>query len=590
MNYLIVYDKFTTNFNNMGLAVLNNARDIKIKEVINGEYLLNFITPITDDKYQYIQPENFVKVEGQLFRVRAITDIRDTTGKLESQVQCEHVYYDAHDCKFFPSVELIGQIPTQILQYAFSGTRFVVGTVEITTPTDIILDKVYTSDIVAKLVENVGGELVKDNWTVNLKKKRGNNNGVQFRFGKNNASLKREKKDTNLITRLYPYGKDGLQIAGALGYIDSPLIGNYDRPRIGHIDYKDIENPDELLTEALKEWTTAEQDGIDKPIVTYSGEFLELKKLKEYGDLEAYGIGDIVRIIDEGLNTDTTQRILEYEYYPYESKRSTVSLSNIKPSVYKDNRPSNIIGNTISASNYVDSITDSSKKLDPGWFQNIKTKLKTLFNGGIKDAVMHKTGDIWVDNPDNPTKAMGILADGFAIANNKLSNGDWDWKTFGTADGFVADLIVAGILKAVTVEGCTINGGTINVQTDVNVGNNINLGDITSAEEKNITFYNNTTVGMSSNIHLDTNGSLSIHGYQALYLGEGGSTEIELSEGEIKLNGSVIGLESSTFGQPDHNHGIPNGTRIAKYDAEGNIIGYVQWASSGGFYHDHYIY
>jgi hypothetical protein len=51
---------------------------------------------------------------------------------------------------------------------------------------------------------------------------------------------------------------------------------------------------------------------------------------------------------------------------------------------------------------------------------------------------------------------MGILADGFAIANSKKSNGDWDWKTFGTADGFFADLIVAGILKAITIEGCTI--------------------------------------------------------------------------------------------------------------------------------------
>ena len=510
MNYLIVYDRFTTDFNNLGLAVLEYANDIKVKEVINGEYLLDFKTPITDEKYQHIQPENFVKVEGQLFRVRKTTDIRDNTGKLEAQVQCEHVYYDSHDCKFFPTVELVGQTPTQILQYAFAGTRFTVGTVEIATPTDIFLDRVYPKQIVDKLIENVGGELAKDNWTISLKKKRGNNNGVQFRYGKNTASVRREKDETSIITRLYPYGKDGMQIAGALGYIDSPLIGSYDRPRIGHIDYKDIEDQAELLAAAQKEWTTPYQDGIDMPRVTYSGEFVELKKLQEYGELEAYGLGDVIRIIDEGLGVDTAQRIMEYEYYPYEAKRSTVSLSNTKPSVYKENRPSNIIGGAIGSGHYVDSIKDSSNKLDPGWFQNIKKKLKTLFNGGLKDAVMHKTGDIWVDNPDNPTKAMGILADGFAIANSKLSNGDWNWKTFGTADGFVADLIVAGILKAIDIEGVNITGssitggtivgsnivgGTINVATDVKVGQNLYLGNVSGNVHKGLFFYKDGTAG-----------------------------------------------------------------------------------------------
>lgn len=452
MDYLIVYDKFETAFSNMGLAVLENASSVKIKEVINGEFLLSFILPRNDPKWQYIQPENFVKVydcsqkKDQLFRVRGFDEQRDSTGKLTSNVQCEHVYYDAQDCKFFPTVELIGQTPAQILAYAFSGTRFTIGTVEITTPTDIVLDKVYPKQIVDKLIENVDGELIKDNWTVNLVTKRGSNAGVQFRFGKNIASIKKST-DGSIVTRLYPYGKDGLPIPGELGYIDSPLIGNYDRAKIGYIDYKDVEDPAELLTTAQAEWSTVDKDGIDKPRVTYSGEVLELKKLKEYGDFEAYGLGDTVKVIDDGIDTNTLQRIMEYEQYPYEAKRSTVSMSNTKPSVYKKNRYQNKIGSTFAATHYVNEIKDSSNKIDPGWFQNIKTKLKTLFNGQIHRAVVHTQGDIWVDNPDNPTMAMAIIAGGFAIANSKDANNNWEWKVFGTAtDGFVADLITAGTL------------------------------------------------------------------------------------------------------------------------------------------------
>ena len=335
----------------------------------------------------------------------------------------------------------------------FSGTRFTIGTVEITTMTDIFMDKVYPSEIVAKLIENVGGELIKDNWTISLVNKRGSNTGVEFRYGKNQASLKRETDAKGVITRLYPFGKDGLQIAGSLGYIDSPLIDNYDRPRAGHIDYKDIEDPAELLTAAQAEWSTSEKDGIDKPIVTYSGEFIELKKLQEYGDVEAFGLGDIVKIIDEGLDADTTQRIMEYDYYPYEPKKSTVSLSNTKPAVYKNNRPSNIIGDMIGSGNYVRDMQTSSGDINSGWLDNIRAKLQTEINGMVQTALQHVQADIYLNNQTNPTKAL-ILGPGlFAIANSKKPNGDWDWRTIATGDKLIADevdalWVYAGRVKA----------------------------------------------------------------------------------------------------------------------------------------------
>jgi phage minor structural protein len=486
MDYPIVYDNFETDFSGTGLAVLGNATNIKIKEVINGEFLLSFVLPRTDVSWQYVQPENFVKVfdcsqnKDQLFRIRAFDEIRDSTGKLTSNIQCEHVYYDAHDCKFFPIVELIGQTPAQVLTYAFSGTRFTIGTVEITTKTDIFLDKAYPSEIVAKLIENVGGELIKDNWTISLVNKRGSNTGVEFRYGKNQASLKRETDAKNVITRLYPFGKDGLQIEGSLGYIDSPLINNYDRPRIGYIDYKDIEDPADLLAEALKEWSTTERDGIDKPKVTYSGEFVELKKLQEYGDVEAFGLGDAIKIIDEGLNINTTQRIMEYEYYPYEPKRSTVVLSNLNPRVYRNSRPSNVIADTISQGQYVSDMQTSRGDINSGWLDNIREKLQTEINGMVQTALMHAQSDMYVDNIDNPTKAL-ILGPGlFAIANSKKPNGDWDWRTIANGDRVVADEVDAEWVYAGTVTTDQLIAGVAKISTalieDLVVGNNVIMG------------------------------------------------------------------------------------------------------------------
>lgn len=52
----------------------------------------------------------------------------------------------------------------------------------------------------------------------------------------------------------------------------------------------------------------------------------------------------------------------------------------------------------------------------------------------------------------NPTKLIYIGAGKMAIANSKLPSGAWNFRTWGTGDGFVADLIVAGVLRGAYME------------------------------------------------------------------------------------------------------------------------------------------
>lgn len=44
--------------------------------------------------------------------------------------------------------------------------------------------------------------------------------------------------------------------------------------------------------------------------------------------------------------------------------------------------------------------------------------------------------------------AMMLTGMGFMIANEKTDEGKWNWRTFGTGDGFTADAIVTGFLSA----------------------------------------------------------------------------------------------------------------------------------------------
>lgn len=462
LKYPIVFDKFATDFSGTGLAVLINAKNIKIREVINGEYMLSILLPRTDPAWQYIQPDNFINIEGQNFRIRSFDEVRDNTGKLLSNIQCEHVWYDAVDCKHLPDVTLIGVTPQAVLEEAFEGTRFTIGTIEITTLTDIFLSKANPMQVALKLIDNVGGELLRDNWTINLLNKRGADNGIQFRIGKNISTVKRTTDATNVITRLYPYGKDSIEISnvnGGLAYLDSPLIGNYDKPKVGFIDYKDIEDNIELKNTALEEWSTDDQDGIDKPRVTYDAQVVELKKLLEFGDAEAFSLGDVITIIDDGLNANTRQRIVEYEYYPFEPQRSTVKLINYDVKSYQEKQLGTMISGFTQTSRYVDSVTTSQGDINAASLENIQAKLSTEINVGLsKKACLHDYGDVWVDDLNNPTKAMGIVNGMFAIANSKKANGDWDWRTFGDGDGFFADLIIAGTLMGIIIKSLSSDG------------------------------------------------------------------------------------------------------------------------------------
>lgn len=44
--------------------------------------------------------------------------------------------------------------------------------------------------------------------------------------------------------------------------------------------------------------------------------------------------------------------------------------------------------------------------------------------------------------------AMMLCGSGFMCANGKRDDGSWNWRTFGTGEGFTADLITTGILRA----------------------------------------------------------------------------------------------------------------------------------------------
>ena len=451
MDYPIIYDKLTENpsgFLGYGLAIVENAKDICITEVLNGEYTLSFALPISDPKWQFIVEENFVKMEGQLFVIRNVSDSHGTDELCT--VNCEHVFFLLLD-EYIEWLEIVEETsPNTVLNSLLDETEFTVGNIDIATtnPDIVIIENQNPVAAINNVINIWGGEIKVDNWSVGLLTHRGSTApNIQFRYRKNMKNIKRTVDSSSLVTRLYAYGNDGLTIEDAventssLKYIDSQYINAYRRPKKGTVNF-DTGDPDELYTKALKYLTKAEI-----PNISYEVDVIELKKLTEYGALEEFALGDEVMVIDSELGIDVQARILEYERYPLEPARSRVVLANFRPRIEHPLSELRDFKNQIVTD-------DGGVKVKTAWFEGVINTLQNqlLASGAYATAQVIEGKGLLFENTDISSVDYGAMYIGpgiFAIAKEKTgSPPSWNWRTFGTGSGFTGDLILANSIKA----------------------------------------------------------------------------------------------------------------------------------------------
>lgn len=317
---LIVLDR-----NEKQLGYLTKAKNVELRERLNGESLLSFEIPFDGDEYTLLQLEGYVKLNGQLYVIKSIDESSD--GRMYATVQCVHVYIELVDEYIDRIVELFGVTAQQALSQALQGTQFT-GTVtsSVTGLRDIDISEMNVLKAVQLIREKWDCDLWFENRTVFLGT-RGINAGTEIRYGKNMKALKKPSSSQNVITRLYVYGKDGLTIESVNGgkkYIDSPNIGLYRRPKCADVRFNDIDDPNELLAEGQR--YLQKHDTID---VSYQIDFV---------DENEFGIGDTVTITHIPFNIQTVgTRVVERVTYPLEKHRlGNATLSSFVESTIDD--------------------------------------------------------------------------------------------------------------------------------------------------------------------------------------------------------------------------------------------------------------
>lgn len=296
---------------------LHEATSAIVKESMNGDFILTVKYPISDTGiYKRIKEDMLIKcptpvLGPQLFRIKKPVENND-----QLEITAYHITDDIMQRSVKP-VQVANQTCSIALSQMVQNVKTDLGDFSFTS--DIqdrrTFNMTETENIYSVLLDGkhsiVGtwkGELVRDNFSLVVKKNRGENRGVVITTHKNLKSYQRSKNSQNVITRIHArstFKPEGSEHETTIKVtVDSPLINSYP-----YINEKEYENNNLKTVEDLEKWAQAKftNEGIDKVSDSIKLEAYEL-------DGQVVHLGDTVNLKSLKHNADIFKKAIAYEY------------------------------------------------------------------------------------------------------------------------------------------------------------------------------------------------------------------------------------------------------------------------------------
>ncbi len=405
------------------------------------------------------------------------------------------------------------------LEVALAPTRWQCGTVDQTgtVASGLTFYHISAREALQKIL-SCGGELETvievsggkvSSRKVGIRQHRGDSSTHRrFTYTKDLVSISRTEH-FSAITACYGYGK-GVEtdnggygrkltfgdINGGLNYVaDSTALKEYGRPSgtgfahvFGQYENSECEDASQLLSE-----TKAYLAEHNEPGVTYEADVVDLVQFGR--SWEGVSVGDDVQIVDKEFSPElrcsgrVTKLVTDLL-----GGTQTVNLGNVTETM-ADMWASQ--QQAVSSLSRRSSSWDVAASTNASYLQQVVDGLNEQFNlsGNSYCFTSFEKGTIYssvpLDENGNPTKSGGsalqLCSQGFRIASTTKADGSWDWRTFGTGDGFTADLITAGTIDTNLIKAGTISdkpgNNTWDLDNGVLTSKKINAtGTFTSAE------------------------------------------------------------------------------------------------------------
>ncbi len=325
-----------------------------VHEEINGEFSITIKVAEASDHLDSVVCGAIVRANTprgpQLFRLSKPTETLDG-GK---EAFGWHISYDLHQDMILNrswAGKTGAEVLPDILQAGISESRFS-GTSDISLISDMRI--VRTSVLGAIIgeqdnsyVNRWGGEIERDNFTVNMRARLGADKGVVIEYRKNLMGLTYEEDDDELANRIIPTGLDSDNSVIMLPevYIDSERISETPLPHTRHVHFGDIKvgakddagnvlYADAAAVQTKLRELVAEmyEQGVDLPLKSATVEFIDLSQTEEYKDfavLQTVEIGDTVRC--KYKNTFISKRVVSYDFDSLTNEYINIVLGNVVP-------------------------------------------------------------------------------------------------------------------------------------------------------------------------------------------------------------------------------------------------------------------
>lgn len=442
--------------NSPGFGQITQIIKANLIKRINGDNSLRITAHFNENNMHLLQSDRLIAYERQLYRI--IRPKRENKNGNIMHVEAQHIVYDLSagtisniETKEDPSF-VDGINARQALEQVLDGSKFDVGIVDVEEKLDYldILEQ-KRSEAIKTVINTWGGEIHVDNYTINLRKQIGQNNGVVLRMGRNIDGIEFLEDISGIVTRMHVFGYQGANfkdINDGKDFIDSPNIEKYANIYEDYAYFEDEEDPQTLLNLGKKELEKR-----DKPLFSVRVNLLKLTKHEAYAELERVETGDTVTVLHDLIAEPIALRAIEIERDCITGLATNLVLGDIDQEGLFFS-----LSETVHTAETVSRTLDKHGKLKG---QSIRGAIdlmgvKLLASAVYQNAVVEENRGILLENNNESSPDYGAiyLGAGFlAIANSKDEEGKWIWRSFGTGKGFAGDEILARSIGVEQIRG-----------------------------------------------------------------------------------------------------------------------------------------
>lgn len=462
----ILYSATETNFTSNGFGRLSDAISCNVHEVLNGVYELTMVYPVEGIHFSDLQEHRIIYAihdetgEPQPFEIYRIS--RPLNRRVT--INATHISYRLNKAVVNPFIAngvqtaMMDLVSEAVVPHGFTFVtdKTTVANMNVTAPVAI---RTIMGGVQGSVIDVYGGEWEFNHFTCTLRNRRGQDSGVNIRYGKNLTDITKTTDATNLWTGIVPYwtGTDDSNEQTSVvynGVIYSDYRNLYPYDMIIAVDATSAFEAEPTQTQ-LGAWgrTYVRNNAKQQIPLSVDISFVQLWQTEEYKDvapLQRLHIGDTVSVFYEALGVDDVARITEYNYNVLLERYDSMTIGDVRTNL------------AVAVSQ---DIKDATKDLPSKTFIEIALdKATDLITGGLGGHVVINTNEAGqpneilvmnTDNKETATRVMRINYQGIAFGTGYNGPFNSAWTTLdGTFDAqfinvihLTAAAITTGILK-----------------------------------------------------------------------------------------------------------------------------------------------